>query len=361
MTTRTLSQVDSRLTTEITTRAGQLAGTTSSVLRDRIAALEAKQFTEAEMTAIRAVIAASGGSGGVPTAPEPPGTGGGGTVTPGPSPVVASYAGDGPGLVNLMKNDSLDEILVTSATPAWQAKIRQRSLVAQSVDVNRTRPIKIRFATGVVLDGAGLSNGLGPFHLNTLVGSGSAPADFLTDVTIDFAGATMQGYALGQDAMVMVGSAKRIALLNPKIRTSTGITNGSAGVYNQSHAFYIEDGGLGAPAEDISIVDADVASNGTINGVQTFHNPTVADLTVLRGKWANLWHFLLLYGDASGILVDGAQVANVLAVVDADNTGSNHAAGTIRNVHSTGSPAWSYGAGLWKAPLLVDGGGNVVG
>lgn len=54
---RSLSQVDARLTTEINTRAGQLAGTISSTLRSRIEALEAKAPVSPDLQALKDDVA----------------------------------------------------------------------------------------------------------------------------------------------------------------------------------------------------------------------------------------------------------------------------------------------------------------
>ena len=212
------------------------------------------------------------------------------------------------------------------------------------------RPLLVRPAPGaaVVWDDTDGTSGDALFYVGW--GPGYLPAANVTDyITFDPAGTggsfTIQNYALGQQGLVSTGWVDHVAFNGFHTRGITGVAPGWL-----SWEVYVSSDGVNR-GSNVTFNDWDVAASADryVGGLHTFHNPQARNVTALRWRIDGAKSAITLYGDVTGLDVEGWTITNCEYAVTSDGT----AAGILRNNEATGSTS----PPIIREPL-IDGGGN---
>jgi hypothetical protein len=263
------------------------------------------------------------------------------TPTPTPMPPLSALkivqfdpSGTQAQFLALMKDMTIDVIEMRAGIyPSWHLYF----------DVNRTRPLLVRPAAGadVVWDGGGGSSGDGVFY--------AGYHGFTSHIRFDPAGTggsfTIANYSLGQQGLVCTFWVDDVAFNGFYTRGITGLAGGSL-----SWTVYVSSDGVHR-GSNIRANDwyVSASANRNVGGLQTYHNPQATNITAFRWRIDGASSAMTLYGDATGIDVEGWTISNSEYAVYSDGV----AAGILRNNTSTGSTT----PPVIRAPL-IDGGGN---
>ena len=259
-------------------------------------------------------------------------------VVPPPGQKIVPFSGTAAQLVALMADMTVDVIEIAAGTyPKWSVIIN----VARPT----SRPLLVRPAAGgaVIFDGTGMG-GTPPFYVgwNSLA----------SYITVDAAG-TGGSFTIANYSIAAIGLVD--AKYTDHVTFNGLIVRNCSGAPRTSHCLYVEsDGTHRSKSFTANGWDVVGPSNRYLNGVQTFHSPSVDGLTLHGWTVSNLHRAGYIDADATGIDIDGWTIANCDATFDAAET----AAGVIKNCHATNSGSTVFGSGYLTDRALVDGGGN---
>lgn len=151
--------------------------------------------------------------------------------------------------------------------------------------------------------------------------------------TITVRNVTIDGYAIGSTGIVYCANTSGMKFYDVTISNCTGSAS-------TSHGFYLSSDG-GAGSDDLTIQDCDVSQGAgvrTLTAVQSYHNPnTRTPVYLTRVTGTNLYMTFLLWGDASGFIIDGGSSTSCTRSFDNAGDGTGRGAGTIGNFVATGS------------------------
>lgn len=239
-------------------------------------------------------------------------------------------------LLALLADETID--VIEMATGTYHLK-------CMYININRTRPIVVRPATGatVVFSSADAYQA-GQFHFGR---DGSA-----SNITME--GFTFDGYTLAQAAIIWVGNAHDITLNNMVVRNSH--CNGTTAQPYHSWALYL--------SRDAGVTSSNItANNWTVDGsTRTMSALTMGGQSHVTATGWSVSHAYWAAYVANGYGITTDVILSDWTIVDTGNTGYEisqaiyigNASGIISNMHLTKSGIL-YNVGT---PKLIDGGGN---
>jgi hypothetical protein len=291
---RTLAQVDARLTTEILTRAEQVAA-----LDARLKKLE-----------------------GVPAPTSTP--------VPTTGQVIKPFMGTPAQLATLCADESIDVIDCGGNVITGSVNLR----------LQRTRPLIVR---NFILDGNGSATP--PIRLGTLSGAAGVPT--VPTTNISFEDGTLQRYVLGKDGLLMTGWVENVAFR----RISAKQCSGMGGSY--SHVIYAQSDGTHR-SKNVVFEDIAATLDKTMNLAQVFASggPGIDGVTLRRVSGSGGHTALYAYSNSTGILVEGCTWTDFDQTIETGETPK----GLVKGNTSVRSGPLALGQGRWTYAGLADGG-----